>query len=375
MRRTAILSLLISASVLLTVSQAVHANRDPLAEQGGMNLYKFVDPINDVDAYGDASLHSGWHQGDKVDCQVWYGGKFGIGILDHIENGQWIVKTWNGWLVPLSQAEKWADEGDERHSQEEWEWFAAATNGDVEAQAFRSSRAAYGKALDAQITASAIRVVSKNENLSPDIAPPDLVAAMEERAAETAVGWEDDTGLRLTQAVGAGAEAWHEAKMNQGRGYKGGPTGKPPNRLAARKPPMAPTKRAAPANPTPVVKSGIAGVPPAPPPAPQTPLARAGQPTLASINAGVPPISAKGLGNVSGGATTADNVLKQAEKYLGPGYRQIDAGVYRSADGTRQFRMTDRDLTDPKQGPHVHFEAVGPDGRTTTENSHVTITP
>jgi hypothetical protein len=82
----------------------------------------------------------------------------------------------------------------------------------------------------------------------------------------------------------------------------------------------------------------------------------------------------KGFGNIGGGATTAENALGQAQKWLGPGYKEIAPGVYRSADNTRQFRMTVSDLTDLKQGPHVHFEAIGPDGRTIIENSHVGIT-
>jgi len=87
----------------------------------------------------------------------------------------------------------------------------------------------------------------------------------------------------------------------------------------------------------------------------------------------VPP-TAPGLGNVGGGATTAENALGGAEQWLGPEYEEIAPGVYRSADGASQFRMTTSDLTDPLQGPHVHFEAIGPDGRTIIENSHVGIT-
>jgi RHS repeat-associated protein len=87
-----------------------------------------------------------------------------------------------------------------------------------------------------------------------------------------------------------------------------------------------------------------------------------------------PKVSTKGYGNVGGGVTTAENALTQAEKYLGHGCKEISPGVYRSADGARQFRMTNSDLLDPRQGPHVHFEAIGPDGRTIIENSHVTIT-
>jgi hypothetical protein len=86
------------------------------------------------------------------------------------------------------------------------------------------------------------------------------------------------------------------------------------------------------------------------------------------------PQTAAGFGNVGGGFTTAEEALSAAEDWLGPGYDEIAPGVYRSADGTTQFRMTTSDLTDPVQGPHVHFEAIGPDGRTIIENSHVGIT-
>lgn len=81
-----------------------------------------------------------------------------------------------------------------------------------------------------------------------------------------------------------------------------------------------------------------------------------------------------GPGNVAGGNTTVENALTQAEVWLGPGYEEIAPGVYRSADDLRQFRMTTSDLTDPIQGPHVHFESIGPDGRTIIENSHVGLT-
>lgn len=77
--------------------------------------------------------------------------------------------------------------------------------------------------------------------------------------------------------------------------------------------------------------------------------------------------------NVGGGEATPEQVLDAAEKYLGPGYKEISPGVFRSADRTNQFRMTDSDLTDPKQGPHVHFEYIGPDGKQIIENSHVRL--
>jgi len=81
---------------------------------------------------------------------------------------------------------------------------------------------------------------------------------------------------------------------------------------------------------------------------------------------------AKLLKNVAAGAATADEVLKGAERWLGAGYREIDNGVFRSADGARQFRMTASDLA--HKSPHVHFESIGPDGKKITQNAHVDLT-
>jgi hypothetical protein len=72
------------------------------------------------------------------------------------------------------------------------------------------------------------------------------------------------------------------------------------------------------------------------------------------------------------GGATADSGLEASPRRSG--YREIDPGVFRSADDQRQFRITNSDLTDPRQGSHGHFESVGPDGRTIEENSHVAIT-
>lgn len=81
-----------------------------------------------------------------------------------------------------------------------------------------------------------------------------------------------------------------------------------------------------------------------------------------------------GLDNIGGGVLTSEEALAAGEKWLGTGYKEIAPGVYRSADGLRQFRMTTSDLLDLRQGPHVHFESISPDGRTIIENSHVNIT-
>lgn len=46
-------------------------------------------------------------------------------------------------------------------------------------------------------------------------------------------------------------------------------------------------------------------------------------------------------------------------------------GVYRSADGKHQARLTDGDIEDKRQGSHVHVESIGPDGKVIEENSHI----
>jgi RHS repeat-associated protein len=76
-----------------------------------------------------------------------------------------------------------------------------------------------------------------------------------------------------------------------------------------------------------------------------------------------------------GGKATPGQALSGAEEYLGKGYTEIAPGVYRSADGQRQFRMTDSDLTGTHgdMGSHVHFESIGGNGRDILENSHVQI--
>ena len=84
------------------------------------------------------------------------------------------------------------------------------------------------------------------------------------------------------------------------------------------------------------------------------------------------------FGDVAGGGPIDGNqVLTTAEQWLGAGYREIAPGVFRSADNARQFRMTESDLlgNHGNIGPHVHYESIGPDGRTITENSHVAACP
>ncbi len=85
-----------------------------------------------------------------------------------------------------------------------------------------------------------------------------------------------------------------------------------------------------------------------------------------------------GMGNIGSHApVNPTTALSGAERWLGPGYREIAPGVYRSADGLRQFRMTNSDLlpTHGNIGPHVHFEIPNPAGGPPLENLHLSITP
>ncbi len=78
----------------------------------------------------------------------------------------------------------------------------------------------------------------------------------------------------------------------------------------------------------------------------------------------------------SHGPVSPGVALGSAEKWLGQGYREIAPGVFRSADGLRQFRMTTRDLlpTHGDIGPHVHFEALDALGEV-IENLHLPVLP
>ena len=85
-----------------------------------------------------------------------------------------------------------------------------------------------------------------------------------------------------------------------------------------------------------------------------------------------------GWGNLGSHAPVSPDVaLGSAEQWLGADYSEIAPGVYRSADGLRQFRMTTSDLlpTHGNLGPHVHFEIPNPAGGPPLENLHLPIKP
>lgn len=79
-----------------------------------------------------------------------------------------------------------------------------------------------------------------------------------------------------------------------------------------------------------------------------------------------------------------DDALGAATDVLGPGYREIDSGVFRSSSGEYQVRMTDSDLAGRGTGgdPHLNFErgqtVTNPStGRQTfevEENKHIMLT-
>jgi len=76
-----------------------------------------------------------------------------------------------------------------------------------------------------------------------------------------------------------------------------------------------------------------------------------------------------GKGNfTSATRLSADEALEAGKKFVGPGYSEIGkpgSGVFRSTDGTRQFRMDSNSLTGSHAPgePHVHFEIYEPSAR------------
>lgn len=84
-----------------------------------------------------------------------------------------------------------------------------------------------------------------------------------------------------------------------------------------------------------------------------------------------------GKGNITSATKlSSDDLLKAGEKFLGSGYKEIGkpgSGVFRSADGTRQFRIDNGSLTGGhKPGvPHGHLEVYRPGAAKPTVNNHI----
>jgi hypothetical protein len=86
--------------------------------------------------------------------------------------------------------------------------------------------------------------------------------------------------------------------------------------------------------------------------------------------------AAKTVANiVHAGIHHEGKILDCGIKWLGPGYKEVAPGVYRSADGLRQYRMAKGDLQGRGKIPnHVHFEAFDtPASTKPIENLHVLI--
>lgn len=79
--------------------------------------------------------------------------------------------------------------------------------------------------------------------------------------------------------------------------------------------------------------------------------------------------------NVTSKARSVEKALETGEKFVGKGYKEIAPGVYRLADGTRQFRMTGRDLipTHGDIGSHVHYQKFDPVTGQEIKNIHTPL--
>ena len=84
-----------------------------------------------------------------------------------------------------------------------------------------------------------------------------------------------------------------------------------------------------------------------------------------------------GKGNFTSGVkTTADDLLEAGEKFVGNGYKEIGnpgSGVFRSADGAKQFRIDNNSLLGNHEPgvPHGHLEIYEPGAATPSVNNHI----
>ncbi len=73
---------------------------------------------------------------------------------------------------------------------------------------------------------------------------------------------------------------------------------------------------------------------------------------------------------------SADEALTAGQRWVGEGYTELGkpgSGVFRSADGLRQFRMDSNSLMGNHAPgvPHVHLETYAPGARVPTVNNHI----
>ncbi len=86
-----------------------------------------------------------------------------------------------------------------------------------------------------------------------------------------------------------------------------------------------------------------------------------------------------GKGNLTSKHTlNSDEALDAGLKHLGTGYKEIGkpgSGVFRSADGTKQFRIDNNSLSGnhAPNVPHVHLETYKPGARKPKTNNHIPL--
>lgn len=83
-----------------------------------------------------------------------------------------------------------------------------------------------------------------------------------------------------------------------------------------------------------------------------------------------------GRGNLTSKFTLSSNeALDTGIKWVGDGYKELDSGVYRSADNLRQFRMDNGSLAGAHSPgvPHVHLETYKADTGRFHANNHIRI--
>ena len=73
---------------------------------------------------------------------------------------------------------------------------------------------------------------------------------------------------------------------------------------------------------------------------------------------------------------SADEALAAGQRWVGEGYTELGkpgSGVFRSADGLRQFRIDGNSLMGNHAPgvPHVHLETYAPGARVPTVNNHI----
>lgn len=90
---------------------------------------------------------------------------------------------------------------------------------------------------------------------------------------------------------------------------------------------------------------------------------------------GVPPGGGRDPNPSQTTSASTSQALDAAGRWLGPNYRELGrpgSGVFRSADGLRQFRMAPNDLAPHDDDPHVHFEFFEhPNDQQPSENLHL----